>query len=129
MFHIKSLEGSKMTKEQIERDAAHYAWANSSILINKETYDRVSTPVEKVYAIPVGDIVETAYIRGAMEVRKSMIEKGCEWIKTHVMIPYEGEFDSDGNVPLSDYLDWCKTRFNESEKLVEEFRKVMEDSE
>lgn len=55
-----------------------------------------------------------------------MIEKACNWIKKHIMIPYEGKFD--GNEPLAtDYLEWCKDRLEESERIVNEFKKAMEE--
>ena len=66
------------------------------------------------------------FIEGAKWADKTMIEKACNWIKEHIMIPYEGKFDSNG--PLAtDYLEWCKDRLEESERIVNEFKKAMEE--
>ena len=57
---------------------------------------------------------------------KTMIDKACNWIKEHVMIPYEGKFDGN-EPPITNYLEWCKDRLKESERVANEFKKAMEE--
>ena len=61
----------------------------------------------------------------AIDVAKTeLINKACDWIKGHIMMPYEGEFE--GDEPLSvDYLGWCEDRLKEAECIGNEFRKAM----
>lgn len=65
------------------------------------------------------------FIEGAKWADKTMIEKACNWIKEHVMIPYEGKFDGS-ETPITDYLEWCENRLKESEHIINEFKKAME---
>lgn len=72
------------------------------------------------------EFVEQAFISGAKWADKTMIEKACNWIKEHVMIPHEGKFDSS-ETPITDYLEWCKDRLEEAERVANEFKKAMEE--
>lgn len=62
----------------------------------------------------------------AIDIAKTeLINKACDWIKEHTMMPYDGEIECDE--PLSDdYLGWCEDRLKEAERIGNEFRKAME---
>ena len=68
---------------------------------------------------------QDGFIEGAKWADKTMIEKACNWIKEHVMIPYEGKFDGS-ETSIIDYLEWCKDRLEEAERITNEFKKAME---
>lgn len=53
-----------MTEEEKGKVALGYAWSHNHVFVNKETFERARTPLEKIVAIPVGDIVETAVLFG-----------------------------------------------------------------
>lgn len=74
-----------------------------------------------------GELVDyDAAVTAIAIAKKDIINKACNWIKEHVMIPYEGKFD--GNQPiLTDYITWCKDRNRESNIIVNEFIKALEE--
>lgn len=70
--------------------------------------------------------INDAYIDGAKWADKTMIDKACKWIKEHIMIPYECKFNGN-ETTITDYLEWCKDRQKESERVANEFKKAMEE--
>ena len=73
-----------------------------------------------------GELVNYEEAVAAIDIAKTeLINKACDWIKGHIMMPYDGEIECDG--PLSDdYLGWCEDRLKEVERIGNEFRKAME---
>ena len=73
-----------------------------------------------------GELVNYNAAVAAIDVaKKELINKACDWIKGHIMMPYDGEIECDE--PLSDdYLGWCEDRLKEAERIVNEFKKAME---
>lgn len=55
-----------------------------------------------------------------------MLEKACEWIKSHIDIPYEGRMTEDGPVAI-DYINYATQRLEYAEEVVNAFRKSMEE--
>jgi hypothetical protein len=54
-----------------------------------------------------------------------MLERACEWIKSHIDIPYEGRMTEDGPVAI-DYINYATERLKYAEEVVNAFRKSME---
>lgn len=54
-----------MTPEEKEKVASQYAWANSHIRVNKETFETdVDIPADKLVMVPVGEMIKTAVLYG-----------------------------------------------------------------
>ena len=55
-----------------------------------------------------------------------MLEKACEWIKSHIDIPYEGRMTEEGPVAI-DYINYATERLEYAEEVVNAFRKSLEE--
>lgn len=58
---------------------------------------------------------------------KTMIDKACNWLKDRISIPYEGNYNEDGEPIASDYINFAMERLKKAEEICNDFRKAMEE--
>lgn len=55
-----------------------------------------------------------------------MMKRACEWIKSHMDIPYDGKIIEEGPVAI-DYINYATKRLEYAEEVANAFRKSMEE--
>lgn len=57
-----------------------------------------------------------------------MIDKACNWLKDRISIPYEGNYNEDGEqVIAGDYINFAIERLKIAEEFCKGFKKAMEE--
>lgn len=55
-----------------------------------------------------------------------MMKRACEWIKSHIDVPYEGKITEEAPDAI-DYINYAKERLECAEEVANAFRKSMEE--
>ena len=88
--------------------------------IEKEAY-RVSNNGDKY----------TSFIQGAKWADSNPqenlidIEKACNWLKDRISIPYEGNYNENGEPFAGDYIKFAMERLKRAEEFCKEFKNAM----
>lgn len=68
------------------------------------------------------------FIDGAKWADKTIIDKACNWLKDRISIPYEGNYNEDGEQPIaSDYINFAIERLKKAEEFCKGFKKAVEE--
>lgn len=65
------------------------------------------------------------YKAGYMCGAKEFTEKAINWLRDRVNIPYDVEFNEDGEPLAGSYIDYAKKRLEAANEIIDEFLKFM----